>query len=275
MDQLFEKTQVAALEDVKPIRLTVEGLSPDEQVWLTTIRGTTSPNFQLMYAIGPDTFINSFNQKLTLFSIKGIYVTSDCGGAFTVIGEPPFLSFYRRNNINSSVDAIKITFNGIVITGFLVKLDIGEFSKEGIEGHLFTLDFLGVIGGFEGEVQKRLSLQGSSVGFSQDISFSLSTVAEARARTKAKASEAQDATSQAFRGNVFNLREKDPVKLSTTTTEELNNDISFNNLLGAAYDTTPPEPVTEEIDIPDIIEIPEPFDISADATTFADQQLGL
>lgn len=138
---LWRTTEVGCINDEAPIRLIVSGLN-DDTLWLTGLKGSVEPNFQLMYSFGPKAFINAFNQRLSMFSISGIYVPSTCNGGGAK-GEPAFVGFYRKRNIVSSDDPTKITFDGITITGWFVRLVIGEVTKQGIDGHLFSLDFLG------------------------------------------------------------------------------------------------------------------------------------
>jgi hypothetical protein len=149
MADIFGKTAMAGIPDSKPVRLVIEGLAPEENLFLTNIAGNVAPNFQIMYSFGRDIFLNAFTQRLSVFKITGIYVSSSCEGDTSGRGEPVFLSFYRKNNIVSSKGAIKITFNGITITGFLIMLEVENYNKEGIDGHNFSLQFLGMIGGLE------------------------------------------------------------------------------------------------------------------------------
>jgi len=146
---VFGTTQLASFADDKPVRLTVDGLK-DEKLYLTSIRGEVNPNYQLMYTVGRGIYLNSFEHRLSLFTIQGIYVLVNCNGPLDNRGEPPFMLFYKRHNINTSSKAVRITFNNIVITGFLVKLSLGNYQQEGmgdVDGHMFTLLFLGTIDG--------------------------------------------------------------------------------------------------------------------------------
>jgi hypothetical protein len=148
MPEIFKQTQVSSMEDTKPVRLTVEGLS-NERLWITQINGQSVPNFQIMNAIGPEIYVNVFNHRLAPFNLAGIYVTADCDGEVEQDGEPPFLTFYKQNNIVQRTESIRITFNGIVIQGYMVRLSIGNYSQEGIDGHTFKLEFLGTIDGLQ------------------------------------------------------------------------------------------------------------------------------
>jgi hypothetical protein len=149
MALLFKGTAVFGLEDVKPVRLTIEDFRNNELLWLTDIKGSTKPNFQLMYSVGKDTFINAFNQRLSVFQISGVHILNNCDGAFNSSGEPPFLSFYKANNIIARTESLKISFENIVVSGFMIELEISSYSQEGIDGHRFTLTFLGSISGLQ------------------------------------------------------------------------------------------------------------------------------
>ena len=138
----YNRTFTKGLADDKPIRLVVEGL-PGELIWLTAIGGGVSPNYQIMYSIGARAFINTFNQKLSMWTISGLYIPGTCEGAQDPDRQPPFVTFYNERNIVNSDEPIRITFNNIVITGFLVNLEIQQYDQEGIDGHRFTLKFLG------------------------------------------------------------------------------------------------------------------------------------
>jgi hypothetical protein len=153
MPPIFKQTEVSSLEDSKPVRLTVEGLT-NERLWVTQINGQTVPNFQIMHAIGPEIYVNVFNHRLAPFNLAGIYVTADCEGEVEQDGEPPFLTFYKQNNIVQRTTPLRITFNGIVIQGYMVRLNIGNYSQEGIDGHTFKLEFLGTIDGLQKPVNE-------------------------------------------------------------------------------------------------------------------------
>jgi hypothetical protein len=138
--ELWRDTQVASINDNRPVRMTVSGLN-NEELWLTGLRGSVEPNFQLMYSFGNSAFINAFNQRLSQFQISGIFVAATCDGGQR--SEPAFVDFYKKRNIVSSEDPTKITFDGITITGWFTSMNIGDVTNEGIQGHLFTLGFLG------------------------------------------------------------------------------------------------------------------------------------
>jgi len=140
---LFQETQVAGIPDPKPVRLIISGLS-DEKLWLTNISGGIAPNYQLMYSIGADAYLNAFNQRLSLFQIEGIYVPTICDTG-SPRDEPAFMTLYKERNIVSSSETTRVTYNGITIIGYFVKLTLGDFNKQGIEGHSFNLTFLGKI----------------------------------------------------------------------------------------------------------------------------------
>ena len=145
MQELFGPSKAVGVPDESSkTRLVVEGLT-SEELWLTSIRGDIEPNYQIMYSLGAEVFLNSFQPKLSIFQIKGVYIFEVCGSKSD--GEPEFMTFYRANNIGVADSPLRITFNTIVITGYLVKLMIGEFSQGAIEGHSFELQFLGMLDG--------------------------------------------------------------------------------------------------------------------------------
>jgi hypothetical protein len=166
--------------------MTISGLA-DEELWLTGLRGSTEPNYQLMYSFGNSAFINSFNQRLSVFQISGIHVSQTCNGSQR--GEPAYVPFYKKRNIVSSDAATKITFDGITLTGWFIKLNIGDVTNEGIDGHLFSLDFLGRMrkagdgadrdGGELGSAFSDVasSISGAFSGISSSISSSFGNVA--------------------------------------------------------------------------------------------------
>ena len=171
MNDIFGDKKVAAINAVgKKVRLVVEGLK-DETIWITSVRGEIEPNFQLMYSIGAQIYINTFQHKLSAFTLGGVYVFDLCGQEAG--GTPPFLSFYLRNNIAVSDRPIKVSFNGIVVTGYIVKLVIGEFNQDNIEGHEFSMPFLGIVEGTgAGGTQAAGRLSGTGARLTPAGSFS-------------------------------------------------------------------------------------------------------
>jgi len=154
--EVMSETRVKSLKDEKPVRLTIKGLT-SEMLWITSLTGSVSPNYQLMYSIGAGAFLNAFNQRLSLFQLSGIHIAQACDNEQDPDDDPPFLTFYKERNIviagakstNDLGTPTRISFNNIVIVGWVVKLDIGEYSKEGIDGHTFAMSFLGQIDGID------------------------------------------------------------------------------------------------------------------------------
>lgn len=149
---IFGLSQIAAFADDKPVRLTIEGFAAtNEQLWLTNMQGGFAPNFQLLNAIGAGQYIDVFNQRLTQWQITGNYVLCDCKGPLQTKSKPPFQTFYEENNIvvraQNNKGPLKITFNGIVLSSHLIGLNIGDYQKEGIDGHTFTLLILAQLPG--------------------------------------------------------------------------------------------------------------------------------
>lgn len=140
MEDLFATTEIVGVNDRQKKRLTISGFE-SEDLWLTSIQGQWSPNFQLMYSLGVDVFINAFNNRLSDFTLSGIYIPETCETKGNG-GVPPFIEFYKSHNINEKVPA-KIAFDGITITGWIVKMMIKEYNQHNIDGHEFTIQFLG------------------------------------------------------------------------------------------------------------------------------------
>jgi hypothetical protein len=162
---LFQETQVAGLPDPKAIRLVISGLS-DETLWLLTISGGIAPNYQLMYSIGADAYLNAFNQRLSMFEIEGVYIPTACDTG-APRDEPAFMTLYKERNIVSTSETTRMTYNGITIIGYFVKLDLGEYSKQGIVGHTFSLKFLGKIDRLDDGDTGRISTEANTPGTAQ------------------------------------------------------------------------------------------------------------
>jgi hypothetical protein len=140
MSELFEKTQIVQLNDVKKkIRLVVDGLE-EENLWLTNVTGQVAPNFQILYSLGVKAYINAFSNRLGQFTLTGIYIPETCedqGGR-----TPPFLKFYKEVQITNKKPA-KMSYDKISIKGWAVGLNLKNYSQNNIDGHEFTISFLG------------------------------------------------------------------------------------------------------------------------------------
>jgi len=220
--QVFKQTQVASIDDPKPARLTVEGLT-GEELWLTEIKGDVSPNFQLMHAVGKGAYLNAFNQRLSPFEITGVYVASSCDGSAPA-GEPEFLKFYKERNIVASPDPLRLTYNGITITGFLTRLVLGKYSQDKIDGHKFTLKFLGVI---DTLADQTFEFGGEFT----DISQSASDLSDA-ARARLGAENTEGAGESAVRSS--NLRTPEQIAAERNLAEIARDNASSPGLQGDA-----------------------------------------
>jgi len=173
-DSLFQNTTIKGLQDNKPARLIIEGFAREE-FWITGLSGGVQPNYQLMYAVGPGAFLNAFNQRLSMFQLDGIHVPADCDRD-TQNAEPAFLTFYKERNIvaagarsNGEPSApTYMSFNNITLIGFVVGLSIGNYSKEGIDGHTFQFKFLAKIDGLD-ELRTQPAAQGDQADIIQDM----------------------------------------------------------------------------------------------------------
>jgi len=144
-ETLFKQTQLASISDEKPARMVISGFSdPQEKLLITGFAGGIKPSYQLMYSIGNSVFLNAFSQRLSMFQMVGVYVPASCEGD-NATEIPEFFRFYRDHNIVTAGEPITIAINEITITGYIVELQIQDYSKDGIDGHKFTLPFLGKI----------------------------------------------------------------------------------------------------------------------------------
>jgi len=138
----FENTEIAEANDTnKKVRLTVDGLETAD-IWLTDVSGQVTPNYQILYSLGVKAFINAFNNRLGQFTITGIYIPDMClnsGG-----GTPPFIDFYKKVQITQKTPA-KISYDGISIQGWAIQMNLKSYSQNNIDGHEFTIQFLGRI----------------------------------------------------------------------------------------------------------------------------------
>lgn len=141
-DILFEKTQLGKINDSKPARLTIEEFE-DPLLFVTKLSGGAKPNYQLMYSLGDDVFLNTFSDRLSMWDIGGLHIMADCRGK-TAPGEPPFMTFYKRHNIKNK-KIVNMSFAGITMRGFLVALEIQDYTQKGIEGFKFQLRYISLI----------------------------------------------------------------------------------------------------------------------------------
>jgi hypothetical protein len=160
---IFKDTKVVSMEDDKPARLTFSPASLpgiptlNEQFWVTDIRGGVEPNYQILYAFSNNIYVNAFTPRLSVFELQGVYVPSRvlCGVADNADQssqtQPAFMQMYWEYNIvDANADPenqklLTVSFNQIVIRGFLVKADIGRYNQDGIDGHMFKLSLLGFV----------------------------------------------------------------------------------------------------------------------------------
>jgi len=139
---LFPKTTMGAVGD-KPQRLTITGFV-DDKLFIVNMDGGVRPNFQLMYAIGPGIFLNVFQQRMSLFTLEGLYIMASCEDADTE-EEPAFFRFYKEHNIVASEEMLTLAFSKITMTGYLVDLKIKNYNQDNVEGFVWVVQFLGWI----------------------------------------------------------------------------------------------------------------------------------
>ena len=140
-------TGLASMADNKPVRLIIPKFN-NGKLMITKISGGVRPNFQLMYSLGADVFVNAFNQRLSMWNIHGLYIPSVCDNGQDFKGEPAFVDLYRRFNIRTDGPPLDIAFNGIVLVGFFVEMKIMEYTQEGVDGFAWETPFLGRMNNF-------------------------------------------------------------------------------------------------------------------------------
>jgi len=136
---LFSKTQLGSISDDKPARLTIQEFS-NARLFVTDVNGGAKPNYQLLYTIGDQVFINIFSDRMSVWDLRGVHILTDCAGEESS-GEPPFLTFYRKHNITTGV-SVNMSFAGITLLGFLTELVLSGYNKEGVDGFAFSLKYL-------------------------------------------------------------------------------------------------------------------------------------
>lgn len=142
-----DATGLASMKDQKPVRLVIPKFN-DGKLLITKISGGVRPNFQLMYSLGSDVFINAFNQRLSMWTLSGLYIPSMCDNGKDFKGEPAFVDLYRRFNIRSGGVPLDMAFNGIVLVGFFVEIKIQDYTQKGIDGFSWEAAFLGRVNNF-------------------------------------------------------------------------------------------------------------------------------
>ena len=143
---LFEKTQVGKINDSKPARLTIKEFKDDPahgRLWVTQVRGGTKPNYQLMYSLGDDVFLNTFSERMSVWELTGLHILQNCAGEVQD-GEPSFLTFYKKHNIKTT-KVVNTSFAGITLKGYLIDMRIEDYNQEGVEGFKFTLKYLAMM----------------------------------------------------------------------------------------------------------------------------------
>ena len=140
---LFEKTKLGSINDTKPARLTIKEFQEQpahSRLFVNNISGGAKPNYQLMYSLGDDIFLNTFSERLSMWQLSGLHIFTDCFGN-EIPGEPPFLTFYKQYNIKTA-QTVSMSFAGITMKGYLVDMNIGNYNQNGVEGFNFGLKYL-------------------------------------------------------------------------------------------------------------------------------------
>jgi hypothetical protein len=149
---IFGESKVVSLtvSKRKP-RVVIKGYER-ESIELTSIRGSVSPTFQLMYSMGATAFITAFGNRLGNFTLAGIHIPSDCGSRLSILASPSglgskipdFVTFYKNSKITNK-KPIVINFDGMTITGWATSMTIEKYKNQNIDGHNFTIEVLGRI----------------------------------------------------------------------------------------------------------------------------------
>jgi hypothetical protein len=148
MGNIFSDTSgLAKMADDKPVRLVIPQFN-DGDLQITKIQGGVRPNFQLMYSLGADAFINAFNQRLSMWTLHGLFIPAVCGNGQNFKGEPAFVDLYRKFNIRTAKAPLDLAFNGIVLVGFFIEMKIMEYTQEGVDGFAWETPFLGRMNNF-------------------------------------------------------------------------------------------------------------------------------
>ena len=148
MGDIFSDTLgLAKIADDKPVRLVIPQFNNGD-LQITKIQGGVRPNFQLMYSLGSDVFINAFNQRLSMWTLHGLYIPAACGNGQNFKGEPAFVDLYRKFNIRTAKAPLDLAFNGIVLVGFFVEMKVMEYTQEGVDGFAWETPFLGRMNNF-------------------------------------------------------------------------------------------------------------------------------
>ena len=147
MPKLFSKFQVGSIDMPEDHKLlTIEGLVDidEERLFLLQTSGEIQANYQVQYSMGNTIYVNSFNQRLVPLNMPGVCVLSQCNSD-TDTSDPEFVKFYKKHNIVSSTKPIRLTYAGLIFSGFLTGLALGNMDKEGFRGFTFTVSFLGYL----------------------------------------------------------------------------------------------------------------------------------
>jgi len=155
---LYQEPQVSLGIDKYGSARTLLTISGDDtdiagDLFVTNFGGDVSPNFQIMYSMGPEAYLNVFSQRLSSWTLEGVYVPSqrcpeDGGGSSTGRSNdtPGFYKMYERYNIaNDDNKFVKLAFSGLVVEAYITSMSIPSFSKTDVGQMRFSLKLLGRI----------------------------------------------------------------------------------------------------------------------------------
>ena len=153
---LYQEPQVSLGIDKYNSNRTLLTISDNDKeiggdLFVTNFGGDVRPNFQIMYSMGPEVYLNVFSQRLSAWTLEGVYVPSErCpknkenGGRNN--DTPGFYKMYERYNIaNDDNKFVKLAFSGLVVEAYITSMSIPSFSKTDVGQMRFSLKLLGRI----------------------------------------------------------------------------------------------------------------------------------
>jgi len=130
----------------------VDGAELDGDLFVSNFGGSVAPNYQIMYSLGPDAYLNVFSQRLSSWTLDGVFVPAkrcpngDAAQQGTPNDPPGFYKLYEKYNIASPDNkSVKLSFSGLVVEAYIISMNIPSFSKSDVGQMRFSLQLLGRI----------------------------------------------------------------------------------------------------------------------------------